>query len=73
MPVVVIYKYKEKGGYKMKKNVKMFSSVKAVKALRDQARADLVRGFYGRCGRRISIRKAGRVMGFREEVPCRKK
>lgn len=57
----------------MKKNVKMFSSVEAIQALREQARADLVRGFYGRHGRRVAIRKAGRVMGFREEVPCRKK
>ena len=57
----------------MKKNVKLFSSVEAVQALRKQARADLVRGFYGHYGRRIAIRKAGRVMGFKEEVPCRKK
>ena len=57
----------------MRKSVKMFSSVEAVKALRKQARADLVRGFYGRYGRRVMRRKAGRVMGFREEVPCRKK
>ena len=57
----------------MKKNVKMFSSVEAIKALRTQARADLVRGFYGRYGRRVLRRKAGRVMGFKEEIPCRKK
>ena len=57
----------------MKKNVKCFPSVEAVKALRNQARADLVRGLYGRYGRRVAIRKAGRVMGFREEIPCRKK
>ena len=57
----------------MKKNVKLFSSVEAVKVLRKQARADMVRGFYGRYGRRVAIRKAGRVMGFKEEVPCRKK
>ena len=57
----------------MKKNVKLFSCVEAVKELREQARADLVRGFYGRYGRRVLRRKAGRVMGFREEVPCRKK
>ena len=57
----------------MKKNVKLFSSVEAVQALRKQARADLVRGFYGRYGRRVLLRKAGRVMGFKEEIPCRKK
>ena len=57
----------------MKKNVKLFSSVEAVKALRMTAREDLVRGFYGRYGRCVARRKAGRVMGFREEVPCRKK
>ena len=57
----------------MKKNVKLMSSVVVIKALREQARADLVRGFYGRYGRRVMRRKAGRVMGFREEVPCRKK
>ena len=57
----------------MKKNVKLFSSVEAVKALREQARRDLVIGFHGRFGRRVAIRKAGRVMGFKEEVPCRKK
>ena len=57
----------------MKKNVKLFSSVIVIKALREQARADLVRGFYGCYGRRIAIRKAGRVMGFKEEMPCRKK
>ena len=57
----------------MKKNVKLFSCVDTVKALREQFRHDMVIGFYGRYGRRIAIRKAGRVMGFREEVPCRKK
>ena len=57
----------------MKKNVKMFSSVEAVKALREQFRRDMVIGFYGRHGRRVLLRKAGRVMGFREEKPCRKK
>ena len=57
----------------MKKNVKLMSSVVAIKALREQARADLVRGFYGRYGRKVMRRKAGRVMGFREEVPFRKK
>ena len=51
----------------------MFSSVEAIKELREQFRSDLVIGFYGRYGRRVAIRKAGRVMGFREEVPCRKK
>ena len=56
----------------MKKNIKCFPSVEAVKALRNQARADLVRGFYGRYGRRVLLRKAGHVMGFREEVPFRK-
>ena len=58
---------------KMKKNLKIFSSVEAVKALRLQARADLVMGFYGRYGRKVQRRKAGRVMGFREAAPCRKK
>lgn len=57
----------------MKKNVKLFSSVEAVRALRNQARADIVRGFYGRYSRRVAIRKAGSIMGFKEEVPCRKK
>ena len=57
----------------MKKNVKLLSSVEAVKALRVQCRRDMVIGFYGRHGRRVSIRKAGYVMGFKEEVPCRKK
>ena len=57
----------------MKKSVKLFSSVEAVKALRVQYRRDMVIGFYGRHGRRIMIRKAGRIMGFKEEVPCRKK
>ena len=57
----------------MKKNVKLFSCVEAVKALRVQYRRDMVIGFYGRHGRRVAIRKAGRVMGFKEEVPCRKK
>ena len=56
----------------MKKNVKLFSSVKAFTALREQARADLVRGFYGRYGRKVMRRKAGYIMGFREEVPFRK-
>ena len=57
----------------MKKNVKLFSSVEAIKALRKQARADMVRGFYGRYGRRVLLRKAGYIMGFKEEMPCRKK
>ena len=57
----------------MKKNVKLFSSVAAVKALRVQCRRDMVIGFYGRYGRRVAIRKAGHIMGFKEEVPCRKK
>ena len=57
----------------MKKNVKLFSSVEAIKALRNQARADLVRGFYGRYGRRVLLRKAGYIMGFKEEVPFRKR
>ena len=57
----------------MKKSVKLFSSVEAVLILRKQCRRDIVMGFYGRHGRRIMIRKAGRVMGFKEEVPCRKK
>ena len=55
------------------KKKKLFSCVEAVKALRVQCRRDMVIGFYGRHGRRIAIRKAGRVMGFKEEVPCRKK
>ena len=57
----------------MKKNVKLFSCVEAVKALRVQYRSDMVIGFYGRHGRRVAIRKAGRAMRFKEEVPCRKK
>ena len=57
----------------MKKSVKLFSSVEAIKALREQARLDIVMGFYGRHGRRVAIRKAGYIMGFKEEVPCRKK
>ena len=57
----------------MKKNVKLFSCVEAVMSLRVQCRSDMVIGFYGRHGRRVAIRKAGRVMGFKEEVPCRKK
>lgn len=57
----------------MKKNVKLFSSVEAIKALRNQARADMVIGFYGRYGRRIAIRKAGYIMGFKEEMPFCKK
>lgn len=56
----------------MKKNVKLLSCVVAVKALRKQERADLVWGFYGRYGRRVLRRKAAYLMGFREEVPCRK-
>ena len=57
----------------MMKKRPLFSSVEAVKALREQFRRDMTIGFYGRHGRRIMIRKAGRVMGFKEEVPCRKK
>ena len=57
----------------MKKDVKLFSCVEAVRAVRKQARADLVIGFYGRYGRRVAIRKAGYIMGFKEEIPCRKK
>ena len=57
----------------MKKNVKLFSCVEAVRMLRVQFRRDMVIGFYGRHGRRIMIRKAGYIMGFKEEVPCRKK
>ena len=57
----------------MKKNVKLFSSVEAIKALREQFRRDMVIGLYGRHGRRVSIRKAGYIMGFKEEVPFRKK
>ena len=55
------------------KNVKLFSCVEAVKALREQFRRDMVIGFYGRHGRRIMIRKAGYIMGFKEEKPFRKK
>ena len=55
------------------KKKKVFSCVEAVKALRVQCRSDLVIGFYGRYGRRVALRKAGRSMGFKEEVPCRKK
>ena len=55
------------------KKKKLFSCVKAVKELRERFRRDMVIGFYGRYGRRVAIRKAGRVMGFKEEVPCRKK
>ena len=57
----------------MKKNVKLFSCVEAVKELRDRFRRDMVIGFYGRHGRRVAIRKAGYIMGFKEEFPCRKK
>lgn len=57
----------------MKKNIKLFSCVEAFKMLREQARADMVRGFYGRHGRRIAIRKAGYIMGFKEEKPFCKK
>ena len=56
----------------MMKKRPLFSSVEAFKGWREQARLDIVMGFYGRFGRRIMIRKAGRVMGFKEEVPCRK-
>ena len=57
----------------MKKNIRLLSSVEAIKAVRVQCRRDLVIGFAGRHGRRVAIRKAGRVMGFKEEAPCRKK
>ena len=57
----------------MKKNVKLFSCVEAIAALRVQCRRDLVIGFCGRYGRRVALRKAARSMGFKEEVPCRKK
>ena len=57
----------------MKKNVKLLSCVEAVRTLRKQLRRDMVIGFYGRHGRRVAIRKAGYIMGFKEEVPCRKK
>ena len=57
----------------MKKNIKLFSSVEAIKVLRKQCRRDMVIGFYGRYGRLVAIRKAGYIMGFTEEVPCRKK
>lgn len=57
----------------MKKNVKLFSSVEAIRALREQFRRDMVIGLYGRYGRRITIRKAGYIMGFKEEKPFCKK
>ena len=57
----------------MKKNVKLYSSVEAVRVLRKQARADMVMGYYGRYGRIVMRRKAGYIMGFKEEIPCRKK
>lgn len=57
----------------MKKNVKLFSSVEAFKVLREQFRRDMVIGFYGRHSRRITIRKAGYIMGFKEEKPFCKK
>ena len=63
----------KKGAQSMKKNVKLMSCVEAVKALREQCRRDMVMGYYGRYGRRVLLRKAGRVMGFKEEIPCRKK
>ena len=55
------------------KKVKILSCVAAVKTLRQTIRRDMVIGFYGKYGRRIAIRKAGYIMGFKEEVPCRKK
>ena len=55
--------------YNMKKNVKLFSSVEAVRALREQFRRDMVIGSYGRHGRRVLLRKAGYIMGFKEEKP----
>ena len=55
------------------KKKKLFSCVEAVKALRVQFRRDMVMGYYGRYGRKVMRRKAGRVMGFKEEVPFRKK
>lgn len=57
----------------MKKNVKLLSCVEAIKVLREQFRRDMVIGFYGRHGRRIAIRKAGYIMGFKEEKPFCKK
>ena len=48
-------------------------SVEAIKALREQFRRDMVIGYHGRHGRRIAIRKAGYIMGFKEEIPFRKK
>lgn len=57
----------------MKKNVKLLSCVEAIKVLREQFRHDMVIGFYGRYGRRIAIRKAGYIMGFKEEKPFCKK
>lgn len=61
-----------KGKYNMKKK-KLFSSVEAVRELRKQFRRDMVIGFYGRHGRRVLLRKAGYIMGFKEEKPFRKK
>ena len=57
----------------MKKDVRLFSCVEAVRVLREQARVDMVMGYYGRYGRKVMRRKAGYIMGFREEIPCRKK
>ena len=57
----------------MNKNVKLMPCVEAIKALRKQARADMVMGYYGRYGRKVMRRKAGYIMGFKEEIPCRKK
>ena len=41
--------------------------------LRERFRRGMVFGLYGRNGRCIMIRKAGRLIGFKEEVPFRKK
>ena len=57
----------------MKKNVKLLSCVEAVKALREQFRRDMIIGLYGWHGRRVAIHKAGYILGFKEEMPFRKK
>ena len=57
----------------MKKNVKLFSCFDAFRVLREQARAGMVRGFYGRHGRHVQIRKALYIMGYTVSYPFRKK
>lgn len=57
----------------MEKNIKLLSSVEVIKGLREQSRSDMMIGFYGRYSRCVGIRKAGYIMGFKEEKPFRKK